>query len=76
MCVVLFCSTAMSIEAKPSHKATGTGAKPSAAHVRGHVTKRGKYVAPHVRSTSDKTKSNNWSTKGNVNPVTGKPGTK
>lgn len=44
--------------------------------VRGYYKKDGTYVQPHVRSDSDGTKLNNWSTKGNVNPYTGKMGTK
>jgi hypothetical protein len=45
-------------------------------HVRGYTTKSGTYVAPHYRSSPDSSKLNNWSTKGNVNPYTGQPGTK
>lgn len=48
----------------------------STVHVRPHVTKSGSYVAPHVRTAPDHSKYNNWSTKGNVNPYTGKKGTK
>jgi hypothetical protein len=44
--------------------------------VRGHTTKNGKYVAPHYQTNPNGTKSDNWSTKGNVNPITGQPGTK
>jgi TPR repeat protein len=33
-------------------------------------------VAPHYRSAPDHNPYNNWSTKGNVNPYTGKAGTK
>ncbi|MBI4190758.1 MAG: hypothetical protein HY525_09495 [Betaproteobacteria bacterium] len=44
------------------------------ASVRGHVTKKGVYVQPHNRTTPDKSKANNYSSKGNVNPYTGKPG--
>lgn len=44
-------------------------------HVRGYTRKDGTYVAPHERSAPDSSKANNWSTKGNVNPYTGKPGT-
>ncbi|HUW81021.1 MAG TPA: hypothetical protein VMV54_09050 [Acidocella sp.] len=43
--------------------------------VRGHVTKRGIYVPPHHRTTPDKSKANNYGSKGNFNPYTGKPGT-
>jgi len=44
--------------------------------VRGHYKKDGTYVAPHVRTTPNSSKLDNWSTKGNVNPYTGKDGTK
>jgi len=45
-------------------------------HVRGHYRKDGTYVRPHMRSSPDGNVFNNWSTKGNVNPYTGKTGTK
>ena len=44
-------------------------------NVRGGVTKSGTYRAPHQRTSPNKTKVDNWSTKGNVNPNTGKAGT-
>lgn len=44
--------------------------------VRGYTRKDGTYVSPHYRSSPDGIFSNNWSTKGNVNPYTGKIGTK
>ncbi len=47
----------------------------SSVHVHGYTKKNGTYVPPHERSKADGNFSNNWSTKGNVNPVTGKPGT-
>lgn len=54
--------------------ATGTGSKLKSTQVRGYVTKHGTYVSPHRRSTSDRTTTNNWTTKGNTNPYTGKRG--
>jgi hypothetical protein len=45
-------------------------------HVSGYTTKNGTQVAPHYRSAPDGSKANNWSTKGNANPFTGKVGTK
>jgi hypothetical protein len=48
----------------------------SSTRVRGYTKKSGTYVAPHRKTTPDKSKSNNYSTKGNVNPYTGKKGTK
>lgn len=44
--------------------------------VRGHVTKSGTYVAPTRATNPDKTRINNYSTRGNINPVSGKEGTK
>lgn len=45
-------------------------------HVNGYTRKDGTYVAPYNRTAPNSTKNDNWSTKGNVNPETGKPGTK
>ncbi len=44
--------------------------------VRGYYRNNGAYVAPHYRSSSDSSSRNNWSTRGNVNPYTGRTGTK
>jgi hypothetical protein len=43
--------------------------------VRGYTRKDGTYVPPHNRTAPNSTKLDNWSTKGNVNPYTGEPGT-
>lgn len=57
--------------------ATMTPAKVfSQVHVRGYVRSNGTYVQPHFRSTPDGNFWNNWSTKGNINPYTGRPGTR
>ena len=45
-------------------------------YVRGYYRKDGTYVQPHYRSSPDKSYNNNWSTKPNVNPYTGKRGTR
>ena len=44
--------------------------------VKGYVKKDGTYVAPHYRSSPNSTKLDNYSTKGNINPYTGKAGTR
>jgi len=41
-----------------------------------HYTKHGVHVRPHMRTAPDRSRSNNWSTKGNTNPYTGKNGAK
>lgn len=54
----------------------GTGSSSSSHSVRGYVRKDGTYVAPHRQSNPDNNFRNNWSTKGNQNPHTGKDGTR
>ncbi len=44
--------------------------------VRGHIKQDGTYVAPHFRSDRNGTPCDNWSTKGNFNPYTGREGTR
>jgi hypothetical protein len=44
--------------------------------VSGYTRSNGTYVQPHYRSAPDGNFQNNWSTSGNVNPYTGKAGTK
>lgn len=56
--------------------ATGTGANSSKTHVRSYKKKDGTVVEAHNRSAPNRTKTNNWSAKGNRNPDTGKPGTR
>lgn len=46
----------------------------AATRVRGHFRKSGAYVQPHYRSSPNRSKFDNWSTKGNYNPHTGKKG--
>jgi len=45
-------------------------------YVNGYTKKNGTYVQGYYRSTANKTKYDNYSTKGNINPYTGKTGTK
>ena len=54
-------------------EASGRGGSVS---VRGYIRKDGTYVQPHMRSAPDGNFWNNWSTRGNVNPYNGEPGTK
>lgn len=43
-------------------------------YVRPHVRSDGTYVRGHIRSAPDGSTYNNYSTRGNVNPYTGKSG--
>ena len=44
--------------------------------VRGHVTKKGTYVAPTRATNPNSTHRDNYSSKPNINPANGKSGTK
>jgi hypothetical protein len=57
-----------------SSRGYGTGSNPSSNRVGGHYTQRGTYVQPHYRSAPDSSTTNNWTTRGNVNPYTGRYG--
>lgn len=45
-------------------------------NVHGYMKKDGTYVAPHHRTSPNGTQRDNWSSKPNLNPYTGKQGTK
>jgi len=44
--------------------------------VRGYTKKNGTYVQPHHQTNPNHTQRDNWSSKPNVNPYTGKQGTR
>lgn len=46
-----------------------------AGYVKGHYRKNGTYVRGHYRSSPNNNKFDNYSTRGNINPYTGKRGT-
>ncbi|MGC4062947.1 MAG: hypothetical protein QM749_19745 [Aquabacterium sp.] len=77
---LLFAMASASVLAKGGHHSVaigpGTGSTSSSHHVNGYVKKDGTYIAPHQQSNADKDFNNNWSTKGNENPTTGKDGTR
>ena len=65
-----------------SSKSSGRSAKssghvnPRSTQVRSYTKKDGTRVQAHRRTTQNSTKRDNYSTRGNVNPHTGKAGTK
>ena len=46
----------------------------AAQRVKGYTTKNGTYVAPYYRSAPNGSRMDNYSSKGNENPFTGKKG--
>jgi hypothetical protein len=57
---------------KPAPRSTGD----HHVQVKAHITKNATRVPAHERTVPNKTQEDNWSTKGNSNPHTGKAGTK
>lgn len=53
---------------------TGVADAVAQVRVKGYTRKDGTYVAPHYRSSPNSSKYDNYSTKGNYNPYTGKAG--
>lgn len=54
----------------------GTGSNPRATYVAPTVRRDGTFVRGHARSRPNGTQLDNWSTRGNVNPYTGRKGTR
>lgn len=71
MLVCLLVTQPMVSESKTNSNSSG-----GSHAVRGHVKKDGTYVQPHRATNPNQTQRDNWSSKPNVNPYTGKPGTK
>src|SRR4051812_19073256 len=53
----------------------GTGSNTQTEHVNGYERKDGTYVAPYERTQANTTRDDNYGTRGNYNPYTGKTGT-
>ena len=54
----------------------GFGSNPRSSAVRPYLRRDGGYVAPHRRSNPNREWRDNWSTNPNVNPYTGRPGSR
>lgn len=67
---LLFVAATSLAEAKGGHSSGGSH------YVRPYTTSNGVHVQGHHATNPNGTRADNWSTKGNVNPYTGKAGTK
>jgi hypothetical protein len=54
----------------------GTGSNPNSHPVQGYTTQSGTYVPPHQQTNPNSTQTDNYGTRGNVNPYTGAVGTR
>lgn len=52
----------------------GTGSNPKNEQVSGYTKRDGTYVEPYHRTVENDTRNDNYSTRGNENPYTGKTG--
>ncbi|MEB0058798.1 hypothetical protein [Variovorax sp. LG9.2] len=71
------CIASVGAQARGGGEHSGSSSSSSGSHsISGHTRGNGTYVAPSHATNPNATKADNWSTKGNVNPYTGKPGSK
>jgi len=54
----------------------GTGSNPYSHQTQGYTNRNGTYVQPHQQTNPNSTQRDNYGTKGNYNPYTGKTGTR
>jgi len=75
--VAILITGAMPPDSYAKGRGSSSGVSSGGSHaVRGHITKRGTYVAPTRATNPNHTQRDNYSSKGNVNPANGKPGTR
>ena len=70
------CTMSVGAFARGGGHSSGGYVNPSSHSVSGYTTKSGTYVAPSHATNPNGTKTDNYTQKGNVNPYTGKEGTK
>lgn len=75
LCLVTFATPALAKGRRSSGGKNFKTKSHSPVRVKGYTKKSGVYVAPSVRTTPNKSKFDNYSSKGNANPYTGKQGT-
>jgi len=74
--LVLFLSVAAHARGRAdNYSGSRYGVNPNSHSVDGYARKDGTYVSPYRATNPDNTQYNNYSTKGNTNPYTGKEGT-
>jgi hypothetical protein len=54
----------------------GTGSNPNSHPVQPYTTSGGTYVPPHQQTNPNSTQTDNYGTRGNINPYTGTGGTR
>ena len=76
ICLVFMMVFSFDVDARGRGGSSRGSSKSSSVRVKSYTTKKGTYVQSHRRTAPNRSRSDNWSTKGNVNPYTGKAGTR
>jgi len=77
LCVLVLVGVASAATARPGGGRVASGNVNSSSHaVKGYTKRDGSHVAPHRQTDPNGTQRDNYSSKPNVNPNTGEPGTK
>ena len=70
------CQLSFGVLAKGGSHTSGSSSSSGSHSIKGYTKKDGTYVAPSHATNPNGSKADNYSSKGNVNPYTGKEGTK
>ena len=62
--------------AQAQYRTYGTGSNSSSTYVQPHVNSNGSYTSGHYRTTPNGTQMDNYGSRGNYNPYTGRTGTR
>jgi hypothetical protein len=74
--IILAGALALAATTAQAQYINGTGSNPSSHPVQGYTTNSGTYVPPHQQTNPNTTQTDNYGTRGNVNPNTGAVGTR
>lgn len=79
---ILFCAAVLAVSTIPaaaqyrSYGGYGTGSNPNSHYVQPHFNSNGSYTSGHYQTNSNNTTLDNYGTRGNYNPYTGRTGTR
>jgi len=74
--MILASTLALAATAAQAQYLNGTGSNPHSRPVLSYTTQSGTYVPPHQQTNPNTTQTDNYGTRGNVNPYTGAVGTR
>ena len=72
----IICGLAMGLLSAPAYAQWGTDSNPYSHPTQGYTNRNGTYVRPHYQTNPNGTQYDNFNTRGNYNPYTGRTGTR